>query len=921
MEILSVTLKNFKSHRDRRVHFRAGTNAICGENGAGKTSILEAIAWTLFNYRGAYRNEDLIHNGASSTQATVSFISQRDGRTYDVHRCTTKGYTIFDPQLGQRLDYHHIEEEVMPWLRQHLGVPAGTDLGKLFANTIGVPQGTFTADFLQPSERRKPVFDAILKVEEYRQVTQEMLSLDKYARAAVETLERAIVEYEERLQGLSPLQERCHALTGEIAANEQQLQTLQAELAQLQAEKDRLSGQAQQLQTASMQRDRTAAQIEGQRQANQHLAQAIEQSRQAVQVCEVQRTGYQLYLQAEAALKELDHQVKQRQRLSKQREACQKKLATHHTDLMRLQVQLEALEQSQEKLLELEPLIQQQVGLEQRQQTIAEQLQHFQALRLEYTSQTNQMNQLRSEQTRLLQEVERLQRLTVSVEQIPDLEQRRDRLQEHLTRVEAARQFEAELRQLVEEGESRCDCYQLETRRALDVLEHIQHSIPLLTRDPVEALRSALQSGVNLNRDLLNALDGILDDLAEQTSVTRLEQQLRAVKAELAIAYQCQSDLAALMDRQERLSQIQHELNQGQSHLDDLQHELTTEQTWADERSQVLAELSALGDPRGQSRLLQAQLEQQIALQTQFDRLKSTQTSLEQDLAALEEQLAAFATLEDDAEQQRDLRQAHHTAYLTFLKHQKQAESLPALLTDWDSAIAQLQQLEAEWQTLTTEYDQLTQNYDPQHYQRLEVTYADTRSQADQLAGAIPPQKKLLTELELQRVELQAVADACDRARADLKQRERIRRFIAFARKSYKEAGPRITECYVQTISREADRLFRELINRPNVTLQWTRDYEILVQEGPHTRRFLNLSGGEQMCAALAVRLALLRILADIDIAFFDEPTTNMDRPRRESLAEAIARIKTFRQLFVVSHDDTFEKVTEHVVFIERDGS
>jgi exonuclease SbcC len=33
-------------------------------------------------------------------------------------------------------------------------------------HAVGVPQGTFTADFLQPAEQRKAVFDAILKVED-----------------------------------------------------------------------------------------------------------------------------------------------------------------------------------------------------------------------------------------------------------------------------------------------------------------------------------------------------------------------------------------------------------------------------------------------------------------------------------------------------------------------------------------------------------------------------------------------------------------------------------------------------------------------------------------------------------------------------------------------------------------------------------
>ncbi len=43
MQILSVVLKNFKSHSDREFSFQLGTNAICGENGAGKSSILAAI--------------------------------------------------------------------------------------------------------------------------------------------------------------------------------------------------------------------------------------------------------------------------------------------------------------------------------------------------------------------------------------------------------------------------------------------------------------------------------------------------------------------------------------------------------------------------------------------------------------------------------------------------------------------------------------------------------------------------------------------------------------------------------------------------------------------------------------------------------------------------------------------------------------
>jgi DNA repair protein SbcC/Rad50 len=179
--------------------------------------------------------------------------------------------------------------------------------------------------------------------------------------------------------------------------------------------------------------------------------------------------------------------------------------------------------------------------------------------------------------------------------------------------------------------------------------------------------------------------------------------------------------------------------------------------------------------------------------------------------------------------------------------------------------------------------------------------------------------QQLLNEFNLQATKLDAIQTKLSTATAKLKQHQRTDRFIKFARKAFKEAGPRITERYVQTIAYEADKLFRELLNRPNIALDWTRDYEIRVREGANDRRFVNLSGGEQMCAALAVRLALLKVLADLNIAFFDEPTTNMDRPRRVKLAEAISNIKTFRQLFVISHDDTFEQVTENVIMVTRE--
>ena len=106
--------------------------------------------------------------------------------------------------------------------------------------------------------------------------------------------------------------------------------------------------------------------------------------------------------------------------------------------------------------------------------------------------------------------------------------------------------------------------------------------------------------------------------------------------------------------------------------------------------------------------------------------------------------------------------------------------------------------------------------------------------------------------------------------------------------------------------------MFREITGNAERSLKWAEDYGIVLEEYGHERPFVSLSGGEQMAAALSVRLALLKQLSDIRIAFFDEPTTNMDAERRENLAMQISQISHFDQLFVISHDDTFEEHMDH---------
>lgn len=920
MQILSVALQNFKTHRDKYVEFQPGINAICGENGAGKTSLLEAIAWVLFNYQGDYAKDDLIRNGGGSAQVTVRFTSNYDARTYEVQRCTQRGYTLFDPQLNERLPYNRIKDEVLPWLKQHIGVASSTNLPQLFARTIGVPQGTFTADFLQSAEQRKGVFDAILKVEDYKNAYKQMNSLRRYAEDQVETVKGQIAQYEESLTQWDELHQRQQTLQQDLQSCGHQLTQLQQTLVGLASQRQAYVLQKQRLQGLREQRQGLVNQVTTKTQLMARLQQSVEQAEQAIHLCATHRPAYEGYLAAEQDLQTLTEQQQQRQTLQDQYRALQSARSQQQTKLAQMRAQLDSLVKTEQDLTALRPEVDRQLQLEVQQKEIQEQLDQLQQWRLQEQHLEQQGQQLQQQADELAKNCRRLEELQAAVEEIADLEEHRNRTQQQLSRIQAARQFETELRELVDHCQTEQRQTQAQFTTTLDEIMGLFTTLPAPAPILATRLEAVLADTGQLTTDLLAGLEAILQDLADQTNEAGLIHGLEGLQQELTQRYRWRGEVAQLAAMQSQCQVNQQNQARIQAQLQDIQATLAAQVDLQATLETVQRQIQDLGYPREKIQILERTLTGKAQLENKYTTLLAAQSRQDQELADLTTRLDQFQGLDQAVAELQTRRQSYQEGYSLYLQHQNQAAQHPQLQQELNFTQAEMQQFQGQLQVVEKDYGEALAGFDPEAAEALESQYQGTQSEVDQLSGRLPEMQQRLQDINQQIKGLEAVAEKRSEAQQQLKHKERVKRFINFARRAYKEAGPRITEQYVRAISYQADKLFRDLIGRPNVALEWTRDYDILVQEGANQRRFVNLSGGEQMCAALAVRLALLKVLADMDIAFFDEPTTNMDRLRRESLAEALGRIKAFQQLFVISHDDTFEKVTENVIFLERDA-
>jgi exonuclease SbcC len=474
----------------------------------------------------------------------------------------------------------------------------------------------------------------------------DLNSLCRLAEAKVAAVETEIASYEERLAAWDSLQARYQSLATEIAQDEAQLTALATQLATLQSQRDALKAQAEQVQQLQAQRQQAQSQMDGKQQAIALLSQSLDQAKQAVTICANTRPAYEAYRAAEEKLETLNQQQAERLKLQKRQQQLQKTLESRAADMTRLQVQLDGFAAAATEIEQLQPLVAEQTQLETQLQALQQQQQALAQVQGELQAMTQQATQQAQQVARLEQEIEQLQALTTPLRAVPELEQQRDRLQQQLSRLEAARQFEAELQMLVQQGQATCDRYQTQAEAALQTLAELQQSVPLLSTEAIASLQTALETGVAVNRGILSEVQQILTDLSGQTDGQALRSQLATIRQQLADLAQQQATVATLPQRQQQLAQLQEQQAQLTHRIQSLQVQLGEGDTLPAQLQDLQTALGALEDPKGRCAVLTRSRQQQPAIQNRHDEMQAAQAGIQQQLAALETELQAFAELE-----------------------------------------------------------------------------------------------------------------------------------------------------------------------------------------------------------------------------------------------------------------------------------
>ncbi|VVB84313.1 DNA double-strand break repair Rad50 ATPase [uncultured archaeon] len=215
MLIKSVELKNIKSYSHETIEFLPGINGICGQNGHGKTTILEAIGYVLFDYPPYKKIDDFRRHGEKSGYAAVT-VEGKDEIEYTIHRkLGGSDYLIRTPVSEIRG-----KKDVTDWIASNLlyNIRSPEDIPSIFENAVGVPQGTFTTAFLLNPEPRKKIFDNILRVEEYKTAYTNLRDVTAAIEKTIDSLERDLIPLRTRTERYPELKNEKESLQIEINA-------------------------------------------------------------------------------------------------------------------------------------------------------------------------------------------------------------------------------------------------------------------------------------------------------------------------------------------------------------------------------------------------------------------------------------------------------------------------------------------------------------------------------------------------------------------------------------------------------------------------------------------------------------------------------------------------------------------------------
>jgi len=894
-------LRNFLSYRETDLDLRGVHLAsLVGENGAGKSALLDAITWAVWGRsRVPYgRDEDLVHHGESAVE--VEFVFRMPYQTGVEERCRIlrrreeRGRRTVSPLLdfeietpeGWRAFTADSIRETQQSIIDHLGLDYDT-----FINSAYLRQGHADEFTVQSPAQRKGVLSTVLGLDRWA-IYQDR------AKVALAAAQGQMRELDRRLGEIEAELAHCPAYQADLDAAEREAAALDDELAAVQQTMDELTRLREQASALQRQREDTLRRLD-----------EVEAELGRLQSEAAERGARRDYYQ-----KLVDQSDEIRVRYAAFQEAVAEERA--HGQKLSLTAQLQEQRAAKEAdIAAAREVLLQQVRAAEREETrldraIGDGLAALERALAELRTQ-NALLAERFAGDRLAHDLDAAEAAVAEITEAAD-EREAVRSAQQASEVETSRLSERnrQLREAMNEIKARigalagaeADCplcgQPLTTTHREELLADIEAQGKVMGdefRDNRDRLRDLETSQAALkerareldlrlrSRQFREQVLARLQQQAEQAEAARsrsvlLAEQIGALEAQIAAGAYAQSERIALAEASAQRQGLQ-------AQLDGQDYALQARQDLAD----VLARLAELGYDAAAHADAKARV---LALQDAETELRE----LEKARVGVESESQTVLRLED-----------------TMAMQKERAVVLHAERSEHEAALADLNPLLAEA---------------PAVAQRL----AAVRQQVAAARQRVGAARQNLAALE-------ALARRTEHMRQERTGLAEQVSIYTELREAFGVNGipAMIIEHALPELERDANRTLQQLTRgRMHVRFDTQREtktgnlretLDIIISDEKGTRPYESFSGGEQFRINFAIRVALSRMLAQragvrLRSLFVDEGFGALDTDGRQRLVEAVKAVEgEFDMILVITHiDELREAFPTQIQVTKTDG-
>lgn len=905
-----LTLKNFKSYADAEITFNNGITIIVGENGAGKSTILEGISFALFKQHGARKIDDLVRNN-SNDEMLVELEFTSNGKEYKISREKSKSKLISSllKKTVTNGDYIPLcvgDKEVSIQLAKILAIDSD-----LFLNAIYVRQGEIAELVNKTPAEKKLLIGKLLGLDSLERAWKNIQPIiSKYENSRAELKGRLSStanleeEHNKKVGLLNSLKENGLALEDKLKEIRKIQENNRNEKLNMEREKEIYDNFINNLKSEQ----EALASLEKDKREIQERLDEIANAEEKMGRLEKYIRKLPLYLDFEKSVTTIQQLKKEEMEISdkldsiKTQEAIVESSQKGYAHYNEANEELKSLNDKknviEKELIDIDKLEKDKsyllVEIEGKRDEIEEFFKKSKEQLANLGLDRDELDGI-DDFMQLDEEVDAfLDFINTKITGInDDILSRTEEIAQLKEGIKAAEKPLSEL----SEVDNACPVCQspIDGRKKIELIDYYQYSIEQNNRliaedkDAIEILKSNKTKFEEKEEKVKKLSKSIMEYNYRFTDLEKDIETLKNLDASLETRGHINSKLAKLVLK---ISQTEKECDEYRK-----EYEAYTKAKGA------LEVLSSVSEAQYQLNKISNEIENHI---------QNIQLAIEQD-----GHLTTSITTKELDERISDLKQkdAEYNQLKGFIQTKKSLEA---------QLVSKKEDMEWKYNKIASIRDNIdSSNYDRDKYDKLVYSYELFDKREKEFSSELNTIKGQSKELIVQVNDLKDKILLNNSIRKEYEDTDEYLIVLNKIRDLYSKNGIQkelrsYSRPLIQKYTKEYFNKFN--FNYSDLVLDDEYNVTLLGPEGESTLDMV--SGGEKIAIALALRLGITQALSEgnLETILLDEPTIHLDSSRRQELIELLKEINLLPQMIIVTHEDYLKNAADNLILVEKDN-